>query len=170
MTNDSSANDQAITISLKRFMLLASCPPDWRPLNSYLFRDEQVVFYVGQSYVAFERVWEHLRNGYKGRSMIGRFILCNWPASLKFVIELMISQSARFASVGHDMDAAERLLIQNLSPCFNETLNSRPTPLPSHYALPNTKPICSPSLNKLIRQAERAVHADEKRLWLGDDK
>ena len=127
-------------------------------------------FYVGQSYVAFERVWEHLRNGYKGRSMIGRFILCNWPASLKFVIELMISQSARFASVGHDMDAAERLLIQNLSPCFSETLNSRPTPLPSHYALPNTKPICSPSLNKLIRQAERTVHADEKRLWLGDDK
>lgn len=167
-TGSSSLSEQDIVIPLKRFMLIESCPPDWRPMDLYLFRDEQVVFYVGQSYVAFDRVWEHLRNGFRGRSVIGRFILCNWPAALKFNIELMSSQSARFAGVGHDLNAAERQLILNLSPCFNEMLNAQPAPLPKRYVWPNVKPLCSRSLNKLIHEAERAVRADENQLWLGE--
>ena len=149
-------------------MLIDTCPSDWRPLDLYLFRDEEVVFYVGQSYVAFDRVWDHLRNGFKGRSTIGRFILCNWPASLKFTIELLSSRSARFADVDYDLNAAERELILQLSPCFNEMLNNRPTPLPERYALPNARPRCSRSLTKLVREAERAVHMDEKRMWPED--
>jgi len=161
-------NYPSIVIPLKRFMLLDSCPPDWRSLDLYLFRDDSVVFYVGQSYLAFERVWDHLRNGFKGRSTIGRFILCNWPVSLKFNIELMSSQSARFANVDHDLNAAERDLIGQLAPCFNDMLNSQPTPLPGRYASPNSKPLCSRSLNKLIHEAERAVRADAKLAWLED--
>ncbi len=168
MANSPSIDYPELVIPLKRFMLIQECPPDWRPMDLYLFRDEEVVFYVGQSYSAFERVWEHIRNGFKGRSMVGRFILCNWPVSLRFSIELMCSQSARFATVGHDLNAAEQYLIVSLSPCFNEVLNSRPTPLPDRYAAPNTKPRCSRSLNKLIHEAERAVRADERRLWLGE--
>ena len=170
MTNNPFAGYQNIIIPLKRFMLLERCPPDWRPMDLYLFRDEEVIFYIGQSYLAFDRIWEHLRNGFKGRSVIGRFILCNWPASLKFSIELMSSQSVRFASVDNDLNAAERYLIQHLSPCFNEMLNGQPTPLPNRYASPNTKPVCFRSLNKLINEARHMVRADEKRSWLGDNE
>ena len=150
-------------------MLLDTCPPEWRSLDLYLFRDEDVVFYVGQSYLAFERVWDHLRNGFKGRSTVGRFILCNWPISLRFSIELMSSQSARFANIDHDLNAAERDLIVELAPCFNDALNSQPTLLPARYATPNSKPLCSRSLNKLIHEAERAVRAEDKRSWLGNN-
>ena len=166
MTNILPITDEKITLPLKQFMLLKSCPPDWRVMDLYLFRDETVVFYVGQSYSAYERLWEHLRDGFKGRSIIGRFILCNWPVSLKFHIELMSSQAICFATVDNDLNAAERHLIMQLSPCFNDMLNNRPTPLPNHYAPPNTRPLCSRSLNKLIHEAERAVRADERRLWL----
>lgn len=166
MTHQHSANDPTITLLLKRFMLLESCPPDWRALDLYLFRDEDVVFYVGQSYSAYERIWEHLRDGFKGRSTIGRFILCNWPVSLRFRIELMSSRSAQFVCVDNDLNAAERHLIGQLSPCFNDMLNSQPTPLPNRYALPNSQPLCSRNLHKLIREAERAVRADERRSWL----
>ncbi len=159
---------QGIAISLKRFMLVEQCPPAWRALDLYLFRDEQVVFYVGQSYLAFGRVWEHLRNGFKGRSIIGRFILCNWPASLSFTLELSSSKSEQFRIVGNDLDAAERQLIQRWSPCFNESHNSRPTPLPGRYLPPSAKLRCSRSLNKLMHEAERAVKMEDKKLWLGE--
>jgi hypothetical protein len=157
---------EQITLPLKRFMLIEQCPPQWHALDLYLFRDADVVFYVGQSSLAFERVWEHLRHGFRGRSLVGRFILCNWPTSLSYAIELISSQTERFATVGHERNAAEGYLIQHLAPCFNEALNKQPRPLPQHYALPNAKLRCSRSLNQLIREADRAVQADERRRWL----
>lgn len=168
MTHYPLSTQPAIVLPLKRFMLLDACPPDWHALDLYVFRDENVVFYVGQSYLAFDRVWEHLRNGFKGRSTIGRFILANWPVSLKFNIELLSSQADRFGDVAHDLDAAERSLIQQLAPCFNDLLNSQPTPLPARYAPPTARPLCSRSLNKLIHEAQRAVRADEKLSWLSE--
>jgi len=166
MTQLATVNPSGIAIPLKRFMLIEHCPADWRALDLYVFRDEAVTFYVGQSYLAFDRVWDHLRNGFKGRSVIGRFILGNWPASLRFTIELLSSQSERFVHVDHDLDQAERDLIQQLSPCFNAALNSQPTPCPDRYA-PLTAPLrCGRSLNKLIHEAERAVKADEQSRWL----
>jgi hypothetical protein len=158
-----------IALPLKRFMVVEQCPPEWRRLDLYVFRDETVAFYVGQSYVAFDRVWEHLRNGFRGRSVIGRFILCNWPASLRFTIELLSSASSRFEAVGYDLDAAERDLIRQWAPCFNVSLNSQPTPVPACYRPPDAKPLCSRSLNKLIHEAERANRTEDSRLWLGDE-
>lgn len=166
MTDLTSVDYPEIAIPVKQFMLIEQCPPTWRLLDLYAVRDEKVVFYVGQSYLAFDRVWEHLRNGFKGRSVIGRFILCNWPASLRFVVELMSSKSARFASVGNDLAQAERLLIEQWAPCFNAALNAQPTPCPARYAGPNAQLRCSRSLNKLIYEAERVVKADEKLHWL----
>jgi hypothetical protein len=161
---DNTPSEQpAIVLPLMRFVLLDSCPPDWRQLDLYLFRDDEVVFYVGQSQSAFDRAWEHILNGFKWRSTVGRFILCNWPVSLKFSLELMSSRSRRFASLGHDLNAAEQALIRQYSPCFNETLNSRPTPIPARYTPPNGRLRCSRSLNRLVHEAERAVQADEKR-------
>ena len=42
-------NDQKVVISLKRFLLIEQCPEAWKSLDLYLFRDEAVAFYVGQS-------------------------------------------------------------------------------------------------------------------------
>jgi hypothetical protein len=158
-----------IAVSLKEFLLTEQhCPPGWRPFNLYLCRDHEVVFYVGQSYVAFDRVWQHILDGFKGRSLLGRFILCNWPTSMRFMVELHDARSADFSDVGHDLNAAERTLIERYAPCFNETLNRHPTPLPARYAPPGPTIRCSRSLGKLIGEARHAVQADHRKSWLAD--
>ncbi len=155
-----------ITLPLKRFLIVEACPPEWRGFDLYLFRDDEVVFYVGQSYLAYDRVWQHIYDGYKARSVVGRFILCNWPTSMRFTIELWSSQADRFAGINHYLNAAERSLIEQYQPCFNDTYNLRPTPLPDRYAPPSAPIRCSRSPNKLIHEAERAVQADERKAWL----
>lgn len=159
-------NDQHIAIPLKQFLLIEQCPAAWKGLDLYLLRDEAVVFYVGQSYLAFARVWEHLKSGFKGHSIVGRFVWCNWPVSMKFTIELLNSQCEEFGIIGNDLNAAERQLIQRWTPCFNVSQNSQPTPVPQTYLPPNASLRCSRSLNKLIHQAERAVKADQAALWI----
>lgn len=159
-------NDQNIVIPLKRFLLIEQCPIEWKGLDLYLFRDEDLVFYVGQSYLAFARVWEHLLSGFKGHSIVGRFIWCNWPKSMNFSIELLSSRSEQFGDIGNELNAAERLLIQRWAPCFNVSQNSQPTPLPKSYLPPNAPFRRRRSLTMLIHEAERAVKADDTKLWL----
>jgi hypothetical protein len=159
-------NDQQIAIPIKRFLLIEQCPATWKGLDLYLFRDDSVVFYVGQSYVAFARVWEHLRSGFHGHSIVGRFVLCNWPVSMRFTIELLGSQSEQFGSIGNDVTAAERLLIQRCSPCFNVSQNIQPTPLPQPYLAPNAPFRRRRSLNRLIHEAERSVRAEDAAIWV----
>lgn len=159
-------NHQKVAISLKRFLLIQQCPGDWKGLDLYLFRDEDVVFYVGQSYLAFARVWEHLLSGFKGHSIIGRFVWCNWPKSMSFTIELLSSQSGQFSVVGNELSASERLLIQRWSPCFNLSQNSQPTPVPNSYLPPNAPFRRRRSLNMLIHEAERAVKTEDTKLWI----
>lgn len=164
-------------VSLKQFMLTEQkCPAAWHAYDLYLFRDDDCVFYVGQSDRAFYRVWDHILGGFKGRSVIGRFILCNWPRSMKFTIELHHSASERFAPVGHDCvapedvrDAAERALIEQYTPCFNVSLNAAPRDLPACYRPTTAKPLCSRSLRKLIMEANLALQADQRRQYLTGD-
>jgi predicted GIY-YIG superfamily endonuclease len=157
---------QEVIIPLKNFLTMTHCPPEWRRHDVYLFRDDEVVFYVGQSYDAFERVWEHLHGGFKGRSVVGRFVLCNWPRSMRFIIELMSSKSARFDAVGNSPDAAERHLVEQLSPCFNEAMNRHPTPLPNRYLPPNVLVRRPRSIKRMIREAGYAVRSESnKQLW-----
>ncbi|WKZ38853.1 MAG: hypothetical protein QY328_11355 [Anaerolineales bacterium] len=159
-------NDQKIAVSLKRFLLIEQCPAEWKGLDLYLFRDEAVVFYVGQSHLAFARVWDHLLSGFKGHSILGRFVWCNWPKSMNFDIELLSSQFGEFATLGNEVNAAERLLIRQWSPCFNLSQNSQPTPLPNSYLPPNAPFRRRRSLTMLIREAERAVQAEDTELWM----
>lgn len=159
-------NEQHITISLKRFLLIEQCPTAWKGLDLYLFRDENVVFYVGQSYLAFARVWEHLLSGFKGHSMVGRFIWCNWPTSMSFTIELLSSRSEQFNIVQNDLNAAERYLIQQHAPCLNVSLNTQPTALPTSYLPPNAPFRRRQGLLTLIREAERAVKAEDTKIWI----
>jgi hypothetical protein len=154
-----------VSLSLKRFLLIEQCPAEWKSLDLYLFRDQEVVFYVGQSHLAFARVWEHLLSGFKGHSIVGRFVWNNWPVSMKFNIELFSSQAEQFNSLGNDLNAAERALIQQYAPCFNISLNQQPTPLPAAYRPPNARLRCG-GLNKLIHQAERAVRDEDNRRWV----
>ena len=160
---------QNIALPLKRFILTdhEHCPLEWKHFDLYLFRDEQVVFYAGQSQLAFKRVWDHLLGGFHGHSMIGRFMWANWPVSMKFTIELMSSQCEDFAAVGYDLSAAERQLIERWSPCFNVSLNREPTQMPLQYRPPNARLQCG-GLNKLIHQAERVVKVDDAMLLIED--
>ncbi len=157
-----------ITIPLKQFLLIQKCPAHWQGLDLYLFRDENVVFYVGQSHLAFDRVWDHLLSGFKGNSMMGRFVWCNWPRSMSFTIELLSSRSAQFYDVGHELNASERLLIQHYCPCFNISLNQQPMSLPDSYLPPNAPFRRRRSFIVLLHEAERAVKADEAKRWLQD--
>lgn len=159
-------NAQNVAIPLKRFLLIETCPADWKDFDLYLFRDENIAFYVGQSQLAFARVWEHLLSGFKGHSIVGRFVWVNWPQSMSFTIELLSSESEQFDVVGNDLSASERLLIQRWSPCFNVSQNDQPTPLPASYSPPNSPFRRRRSLNALIHEAERAVKGDDTKRWL----
>ncbi len=159
-------NTQKVVVPLKRFLLIENCPADWKHFDLYLFRDAAVTFYVGQSQLAFARVWEHLLGGFKGHSLVGRFVWCNWPVSMKFTIELLSSQAGQFESINHEVNAAERLLIKQEAPCFNVSLNSQPTPLPQGYLPANAPFRRRRSLTALIREAERAVKLEDDQFWL----
>ena len=134
----------------------------------YLIRDEEVVFYVGKSDLAFFRIWQHILDGYKGRSTIGRFILCNWRASMNFTIELMNSRTSQFADLENDLSAIEKSLIIKHSPCFNVVSNPTPTPLPEKY-LPTTSPIQhARRLGKVIREASYVLKGEKRKGWLAE--
>ena len=159
-------NSQEIAIPLKRFLLLEQCPAGWKDLDLYVFRDEDVVFYVGQSQLAFARVWEHLLGGFKGHSIVGRFLWCNWPKSMNINVELWSSQSDQFEVVGNNLSASERMLIQRWSPCFNISQNGQPTPVPNTYLPPNAPFRRRRSLRMLIHDAERAVRSEDAKIWI----
>ena len=157
-------NDLKVALALKRFLLIEECPEAWKGLDLYILRDDTVVFYVGQSHLAFARVWEHLLSGFKGHSIVGRFVWSNWPASMRFTIELLSSQLEQFHTIGNDVNAAEQLLIQQWSPCFNVSHNRQPTPLPHSYRPANARLRFRGGLRRLIYEAERAVKMEDNQL------
>ncbi len=158
-------DDLEVNLPLKAYLQIEHCPDEWRRLDLYLIRDEEVVFYVGQSYVAFHRVWEHFYGGFKGRSLVGRFIVCNWPVSMHFQIELMSSKNDRFASVEHDRFRCEQLLIQQHTPCLNTTLNPQPVLIPDRYVSPYTSLKFHHHPRRFILQAAQAIQAEQKKTW-----
>lgn len=159
---------EPIAINFKHFLQLDTCPPDWQRFDLYRVYDDTVTFYVGQSFNAYERVWNHLRSGYKGRSVIGRFIISNWPAAMRFFIELRSSRHPDFANLEHDLNRAEQLLIEKYQPCFNSTLNRQPTPLPAGYNPPEVN-LRVHRLHRMIREASYVIQAEEKKKWIEAD-
>jgi hypothetical protein len=157
-----------VAMPLKRFLLIEQCPAAWAEMDLYLFRDEAVAFYAGQSQRAFTRVWDHLLSGFHGHSIVGRFVWANWPQSMRFTIELLNSHSGEFNDVGNDLNAAESRLIRQWSPCFNVSLNAQPNSVPEAYRPVNARLRCSRSLRSLIYQAEKAVRAEQAGQWTPD--
>jgi hypothetical protein len=159
-----------VILSFKHFLVLDRCPPEWLGLNLYLFRDEKVAFYAGQSERAYERVWQHIQDAYKGRSVIGRFILCNWPISMHFTIELYSAAHERFSQVEHNLNAAEKQLIEQWQPCFNVISNPNPAPLPPEYQLPASRPQHLRRLGTMRSEARAYIRAEKKRQTLSEDR
>ena len=157
---------QHVLLTLKELLVTEQCPPEWKSLDIYLFRDGDLVFYIGQSYLAFDRIWRHIRDGYKARSTIGRFLLTNWPASMNFTIELFSSQDIRFAALSNELNAVERTLIEQAAPCFNAVLNRQPTPLPKQYTPPDAEIHRRCNLKTLIRESRYHLQAERKKTWL----
>lgn len=157
-----------VILSLNEFLALDNCPPEWLGLNLYLFRDSEVAFYVGQSERAIERAWKHIHDAYKGRSVIGRFLLCNWPLSMHFILEFYHANHDRFAGVGHELNAAEKQLIEQWHPCFNIVANLTPTRLPSHYQAPDAHPQHLRRLGTMKSEARAFLRAELKRKTLDD--
>lgn len=158
-------NETHISLPLKRFLLIEHCPEAWHSLDLYLFRDAEVVFYVGQSQLAFARVWDHLLSGFKGHSITGRFIWVNWPRSINFTIELLSSHDAQFSHLQNRLNAAEQWLIRQHAPCFNVSHNVGATAVPPTYLPPNAQFRRRASLRKLLFEAERAVKAEDNLRW-----
>lgn len=158
-------NEAKVTLPLKRFLLIEQCPEEWKGLDLYIFRDDAIVFYVGQSHLAFARVWDHLLSGFKGHSIVGRFMWVNWPKSMNFTIELLSAQDAQFSHLQNGLDAAEQWLIRQHQPCFNVSHNPEATAVPPTYLPPNAKFRRRASLRKLMFEAERAVKAEDNLLW-----
>jgi len=156
--------DARVALSLARFLITSDLPDGWAHYDLYIIRDDDVAFYVGQSDLAFRRVWAHLEGGFKGRSTVGRFVLLNWPAALQFTVALLSSAAEQFAPLGDTRDAAEQHLLETLAPCFNAALNRAPTPLPRRYTPPDARVRHPRSLRRMIADAEHAVHlADGRR-------
>lgn len=142
-----------LRMPLKTFLTFPTCPPRWKGYDLYIVQDAQVAFYVGQSYCAFDRVWEHIHGGPHGHSLLGRFVLANWPRSGSFTVTLLDSRSERFAPLLNNRDAAERTLIETMTPCFNTALNGTPAPLPMEYLPPNAPIKFLKSYKRMIREA-----------------
>lgn len=155
-----------IKMKVKQFILLDDCPEELKSFDLYVIRAENTVFYVGQSHVAFHRVWDHIKNGYKWRSDVGRFILCNWPKSMNYEIELLSSSAQEFDEVGNDLLRAEQMLIRKYKPCFNISQNDSPSPMPDICLPPSAEIRCSRSIKKLQYQAEQSIRNDEKKKWV----
>jgi hypothetical protein len=164
----SPAGIDILVLPVKKFLLHELCSEAWLKLDLYRIHDDQVTFYVGQSYNAFERVWKHIHEGTKGRSLVGRFIIVNWPVSMNFTIELLSSASGRFrdCDARNRLNAAEQALIAEYNPCFNIMLNREPRPVPAQYLSPYQKPLRARRLSGMIREAELSARAEEKRRFL----
>jgi hypothetical protein len=119
----------------------------------YVIRDEQTVFYVGQSQNTYNRFLAHLGLDERtGASLVGTFIRENAPASGAWLFEQYTVEECRpfveqrraalpeeirafFAATGnhYDADDAEEALIKLHRPYFNTAKNPHSLPLPGCY-------------------------------------
>ena len=155
-----------IITTVKEFIVLEQCPITWRGMDLYLLRDDVRVFYIGQSSLAYNRIWQHFIDGYKGRSTIGRFISCNWRASMYFIIELFSSMMPYFQKFRNNPNEIERYLIELTCPCFNIAMNKHPTVLPENYIHPDQPIKNIPGLKKMIREAGYFLKAERRKSWV----
>ena len=111
--------------------------------NLYVVRDGEVIFYVGQSQrEVADRVCQHCGMGRHGRgaafnrkSVLGYLVEDNLPESLQWEVDFMTVQDCdkRFNYEARSVIEAETVLIVELRPALNGSLNRNPMPLPDKY-------------------------------------
>jgi hypothetical protein len=120
----------------------------------YLYRDQEVIFYIGRSFFPLERLREHLGWGmFNGsRSPLGVFILEHLPQALSWTMELRTALDCdslvrHYRPEYHDwyqqhlhkrltheiVEVAEEVLIEHYHPCLNITGNRQGAVLPERY-------------------------------------
>jgi hypothetical protein len=108
----------------------------------YIFRDGDLVFYVGRSAQPFERLQQHLGQSetwVTPPDMLGKLILNNLPESLDWNMDVITLKeiqevyASKKVSFIPSIEIAEGEMIAHCKPCLNHTENRRPTPLPDRY-------------------------------------
>ncbi len=107
----------------------------------YVVRDEDVVFYIGQSKRdVVVRFWEHINKP----SRLGQLITLNRPQSMHWLVDFYtladcrpyVKQQSLFSMQEwqhFDMDMAEQGMIAQMRPVLNKDFNPNPKPLPAQY-------------------------------------
>ncbi|MFZ1395966.1 MAG: hypothetical protein WAS33_03665 [Candidatus Promineifilaceae bacterium] len=142
----------------------------------YVVRDEQLIFYVGQSRRdVLTRFGEHLQKP----SRLGQLIGLNAPASHEWAVDfyaladcaVFVRQKSLFALQAwqhFDMDMAEQAMIQAMRPVLNLDFNEKPTPLPLRYrgqaALSLAK--AETAVSALLSTAVPPTTSHQDRIWL----
>ena len=106
-------------------------PPEHEHANIYIFRDADVIFYVGSSPKSvYNRIRAHLGIGtYFGHFELHTLVEDNLPNSRNWNIDLYRVNSANVS----DILRCERQIIQRLCPIVNIQGNPFPMPLPMRY-------------------------------------
>jgi hypothetical protein len=105
----------------------------WSPKNNraniYIFRDADVIFYVGSSANVYDRIRAHLGIKMKsnGHFELNTLVEDNLPDSRNWNIDLY-----RVTNAG-DLIRREMQIIKRLCPIINVHGNPCPTPLPMRY-------------------------------------
>jgi len=113
-------------------------PPEHERANIYIFRDADVIFYVGSSPrgKVYNRVRAHIKTKSGGHSSLHELVKNNMPDSLNWNIDLyrvkktyirdLLGESASIIGI-------ESNIIRRLRPVINQQFNPCPTPLPIRY-------------------------------------
>jgi hypothetical protein len=120
----------------------------------YLYRDQEVIFYIGRSFFPLERLREHLGLGMFNchRSPFGMLILDHLPQALLWTMELWTASDCdllvqHYWPEYHDwyqqhlqnhltreiVEVAEEVLIEHYRPCLNMVGNQQGMILPEQY-------------------------------------
>ena len=105
---------------------------DYEDCRIYVIRDDDLIFYIGQSKHIIRRLQEHMGLdigfGIK-ESNTGRFVNANLPKSREWQIDLLSLEDCKtytaFTLSADNVNFAENELISLLCPCLNQHLNRR---------------------------------------------
>lgn len=127
----------------------------------YLVRENETVFYIGQSSSIYDRLESHLGMDWRhAPSVLGKLALENLPMSRAWAVELYSLEDCEqrtleymtnelgctfytkevYYHAGGGVDFAERAFISLYHPCLNTTYNLSPTKLPERYVCASTYP------------------------------
>ena len=104
-------------------------PPEHKHANIYIFRDEDVILYVGSSTNVYNRIRAHVGIREGGHFMLNTLVQDNLPGSRNWNIDLYMVNSTTFGNLMR----YEMQIIKRLCPIINKHGNPCPIPLPMRY-------------------------------------